>query len=83
MKDKILMLIIGILIGAIITTGGFLILGKKDNKGNRMERRNFDANMIDGGRREKLRNANSIEAPLEKPEGDDEKIAPSSPAENT
>ena len=34
MKDKILMLIIGILIGAIIASAGFLIFGGKNNRGN-------------------------------------------------
>lgn len=52
MKDKILMLVIGILIGAIIASGCFLIFGK--NKGNpggeRMNRENFDFNMIGGGK---------------------------------
>ena len=32
MKDKILMLIIGILIGAILATGGFLICNKSNTK---------------------------------------------------
>ena len=34
MKSKILMLIIGILIGAIIASAGFLIFGNNNNKGN-------------------------------------------------
>lgn len=57
MKDKILMLIIGILIGAILTAGGFLIFGKNstnmkmdgDNKDfssrPNMENRVMDGNM--------------------------------------
>ena len=51
MKDKILMLIIGILIGAIIASGCFLIFGKNQNPMEDMIRGgNFDANMIGGGR---------------------------------
>lgn len=42
MKDKILMLVIGILIGAIITTGGFLIFGKENDKAGRMGGKEFD-----------------------------------------
>ena len=33
MKDKIMYMIIGILIGAVITAGGFLIFGKKGKDG--------------------------------------------------
>lgn len=58
MKKQILMLIIGILIGAIVTTGVFLLLkgntqkqrGKMD-RGDRMEMRepsSMDGNEIDG-----------------------------------
>lgn len=52
MKDKILFLILGILIGAIITTGVFMVLGK-NNGGNNQNRpdmqnfRKFDPNNID------------------------------------
>lgn len=52
MKDKILMLIIGILIGAIIASGCFLVFGKGDKYDNdKMNGRNFDVNMIDGTKR--------------------------------
>lgn len=52
MKKEILMLIIGILIGAIITTAVFLVL-KGDNSENRMnmgELPTMDGNSINGGR---------------------------------
>lgn len=44
MKSKILMLIIGILIGAIIASAGFLIFGK-NNKG----KKDFDPSMFKDG----------------------------------
>lgn len=47
MKEKIIMLIIGILIGAIITAGGFLLLGKHKKEGEMPERPNME-NRIDG-----------------------------------
>ena len=51
MKKQILTLIIGILIGAIITTAVFLVLkGNTGNKGNRMNRGNMpslDGSFID------------------------------------
>ena len=43
MKDKIIMLIIGILIGAIITSAGFLIFGGKKGK------RDFDPSKFKDG----------------------------------
>ncbi len=52
MKKQILTLIIGILIGAIITTGVFLLTkGKTENQDNRMNRRpqtNLDGNTAGG-----------------------------------
>ena len=55
MKDKILTLIIGILIGAIIASACFLIFGKSNSNpgGDRMNGREFDANMVGGERMEK------------------------------
>ena len=44
MKDKIFMLVIGILIGAIITAAGFLVFGS-NNKG----KRDFDPSKIKDG----------------------------------
>lgn len=80
MKDKILMLIIGILIGAVITAGGFLLFGKN---GNKPEKRNFDTDMIDEERRGRQRDGNNIGEPPAKPEGDNEEIDPSGTTENT
>ena len=52
MKDKILYLIMGIIIGAIIVTGIFMIVGKNtpnNNQPNRENFRNFDPeNMPEG-----------------------------------
>lgn len=49
MKEKIMYLIIGILIGAIITAGCFLIFGKSNQadmpQGNMKEMRQMDGNM--------------------------------------
>ena len=72
MKDKILTLIIGILIGAIIASGCFLIFGKNNSNqgGDRMNRGNFDANMIGGGRMERPEgmDGNSMGEPPARPE---------------
>lgn len=69
MKDKILMLIIGILIGAIIASGCFLIFGKNNNNFGG-DRRGFDANMIGGGKMERPldRYDNSMGEPPTNPE---------------
>lgn len=51
MKEKILYLIIGILIGAVITAGCFLVFSNNKNsqeKGGRPDRAMMDANMIRG-----------------------------------
>lgn len=50
MKDKIIYLVIGALIGAILTAGGFLIFGKNNNgmpndMGDRSQMREMDGNM--------------------------------------
>lgn len=63
MKKEILMLIIGILIGAIITTGVFLVLKGDSGEKNRMnmgEPPTMDGNSINGGR-EPLRTQENIE----------------------
>lgn len=60
MKDKIIFLIIGILIGAIITTCGFLIY-EKTNTNNRMPNRERAGEMMNRGDREN---------PPDKPDGE-------------
>ncbi len=73
MKEKIMYLIIGILIGAIITTSGFLIYNKlivkksdmPMNRGNRMERLNGDM-----GEPPSKPDGENDEEPPEKPDGD-------------
>ena len=50
MKDKILMFIIGLLVGAIITAGGFLLIGKPkgvDFKDMPQIDENFDPSNMD------------------------------------
>ena len=69
MKKQILMLVIGILIGAIITTGVFLVLkGNTSGYGDRMNMRdgdypNMDGNTMkdnyDGERRNQRQNGNT------------------------
>lgn len=62
MKKEISMLIIGILIGSIISTGVFLVL-KGNDSGNRMnmgEPPTMDGNSIDGGR-ESLRTQENMD----------------------
>ena len=68
MKKQILMLIIGILIGAIIATGVFLVLKDDDSKQmDKMDRRqpptSMDGNFVDDGygRRGRANDNNSVE----------------------
>lgn len=55
MKKQILMLVLGIVIGAVVTAGGFLIFGKNNNKQmDKMGRdgeppMSMDGNFIDDG----------------------------------
>lgn len=48
MKKQILTLIIGILIGAIIATGVFLVLNLSNNKGDNMQQKMREAPSMDG-----------------------------------
>ena len=80
MKEKIMYLIIGILIGAIITTTGFLIYDKK-NKSNYVEEKSM-SNM--GKPPERLDSTNlEIGEPPEKPDSNSSEIEdpPSKPEE--
>lgn len=65
MKDKIMFLIIGILIGAIITTIGFLIYNKNVGNSNQIEMPQMNSN----GQMGEPPNGNMGEPP-EKPSGD-------------
>ena len=72
MKDKILSLIVGILIGAIITTSVFLMLGKNNQSSKEFDGRKDFRNMQDfGGERPDFENMPEGERP-ELPEGMDE-----------
>ncbi len=69
MKDKILTFIIGVLVGAIITTSGFLVYEKLNtNKGD----------MPNGERPQMMENQNG-EAPPEKPDGNQGQMGGTSP----
>jgi len=63
MKNRILTFIIGLLVGAIITTAGFLIYSKSTNK-NQNEKMPFD----NKGQME--RPSGNMGEPPEKPQGD-------------
>ena len=66
MKDKILILIIGILIGAILTTGGFIIYTKVNN--NKIKSNmNYGPRMMQNGERPEM--PGNGEKPPEMPEG--------------
>ncbi|MCL2341543.1 MAG: hypothetical protein FWC53_00255 [Firmicutes bacterium] len=67
MKDRILMLIVGVLVGAIITTGVFLVINKsQQNQQQNMQHQRMqqfqnmmgDPNGINGNRR--FRNGNTV-----------------------
>lgn len=54
MKDKILMLIIGILLGAVITAGCFLIFSPKENNPNKdMNNRPEMGNFVPGEKQQR------------------------------
>ena len=59
MKDKILILIIGALVGAVITAAGFLIFEKTNQNNNQM---------LGGERMEMMQRPDGMEPP-EKPDG--------------
>lgn len=63
MKDKILMLVIGVLIGAIITAGCFMLFGKNDKARGEFDRKNMDANMIDRGQMGRPSDENNLGEP--------------------
>ncbi len=62
MKNKILTFIIGVLVGAIITTAGFLIYEKVNNNRNSMP----------SGERPQMMEGENGETPPEKPDGEQE-----------
>lgn len=77
MKDKILTFIIGALVGAIITTAGFLIYNKTlSNNSNQPEMMQMDGS----GQMQQPSNGNMGEPP-EKPSGDIGEEPPAKPEE--
>lgn len=62
MKDKIIFLIIGILIGAIITASCFMLFGKNNGPQGRMEGEPPSGNFAGGGRGNKddMQDTNTI-----------------------
>ena len=78
MKDKIMFLIIGVLIGAIITTGGFLIYNKSlSNNMAQPEMMQTDGN----GQMQPLSNDNMGEPPT-KPDGEEREEPPAKPEDS-
>lgn len=78
MKEKILTFIIGVLVGAIIATAGFLIYSKIVlSNSNQPEMMQIDQNGPMGG----AQNGNSIGMP-EKPSGDDGEEPPTKPEDS-
>ena len=77
MKDKILVFIIGLLIGAILATGGFLIYEKNSTS-------NTQTQSQDGGKMQPP-DGNSMGEPPTKPDGDSNTMQepPAKPAENS
>jgi gas vesicle protein len=73
MKEKILTLVIGILIGAIITTAGFLIYNKSVSSTQPEMMKNMDKGQMD-----KPQNGDNGEAPT-KPDGDNGEEPPAKP----
>lgn len=65
MKDKILMLIIGILIGAIIASACFLLFSNTNNRngGGMGDRPGMNQNMMDEGMGRPGRDGNSLQEP--------------------
>ena len=79
MKDKIMFLIIGILIGAIITTGGFLIYNKSlSNNVDQPEMMQMNEN----GQMQPPSNDNMGEPPA-KPDGEEQGELPAKPDGNS
>lgn len=75
MKDKIVFLIIGILIGGIIATTGFLVYSKTiTNNSNQPEMMQMQQN----GQMQPPSNGN-MEQPPEKPDGDNNQEPPTRP----
>lgn len=77
MKGKILTFIIGVLVGAIIATTGFLIYNKIGaNNSNQPEMMQMNGNGQMGGQQ-----PGSMEEPPEKPDGDNGEEPPTKPEE--
>ena len=73
MKDKILIFIIGLLVGAVITASGFLIYEKTNKNTNQMPR----------GERMQMMERPDGETPPEKPNGmENDSNRPELPSEN-
>lgn len=77
MKERILTFIIGILVGAIIATTGFLIYSKTvANNSKQQEIMQMDGNRQMGGQQ-----SGNMEQPPEKPDGDNSEEPPAKPEE--
>ncbi len=80
MKDKIMYLIIGMLIGAIVATSGFLIYSKtaSNNNGNSPEMMQMNSNNQMGNPP-----SGDMGTPPDKPNGDNGQEPPAKPGEST
>lgn len=80
MKEKIIFLIIGVLIGAIIATSGLLIYSKtsSNNKGTQPEMMQMDSNNQIGNPP-----SGDMGTPPEKPDGNNGQEPPAKPGEAT
>lgn len=77
MKDKILTFIIGVLVGSIIATAGFLIYNKLcTNNSEQPEMMQMNSNGQKG------QSSGSMEEPPEKPDGDNSVVQPTKPEES-
>ena len=77
MKEKILMFIIGFLVGAIITAGGFLIFSRTNNN-NIQTNGQMEKNMSQMMQKER----DNQDTPPEMPQSDNQETRPELPSEN-
>ena len=77
MKDKIMYLIIGILIGAIIATAGFLIYNKSNSNNTTT---NETVQMSPNGQMGEPPSGNNMGEPPAKPDGDNGEEPPAKPS---
>lgn len=80
MKDKILVFVIGLLVGAILASGGFLIYEKNNSVDTQNQSNNQVMERPEGGMPNGQRPDG--ETPPEKPDGEDDGTRPEPPSKN-